>query len=270
MLSLLSRPARSRASGGLHLSEIGRRICYTFWMKIVSSGKVINSSEFYKKKQRRRRVQLILSVIGFLSVLTSFTFFVRQEKFLITGVVIEGEDVIQKEELIRTTESLLKGDILWTIPRASIFLYPRRSIERRLAVEFPRLKSVNLTLDDTMKIIIAVDERTPFALYCAGAAIPRDIALVPQTGGCFFLDEEGLIFASAPSFSGGVYFVYADDNSVTNPLGRRFLSTESFKSLSKFVRDIETLGIHSVALEVKNDEYILSTTGNSYGGWGRT
>jgi len=213
-------------------------------MRIVSSGRVINSSEFYKKKQRRRRVQLILLAIGFLSVLASFIYFVRQEKFLITGVVVEGENVVQKEELVRTAESLLKGYFFWTMPRASIFLYPRRVIKHSLASAFPRLKSVDLALDDSRQLVVAVDERAPFALYCISD--------------CFFLDEEGFIFALAPSFSSGVYFVYVTENPVLNPLGKRFITIEEFKSLSRFMETLTALSIRPSVLDVGDNEYRLT------------
>ena len=213
-------------------------------MKIVSSCRVLNSREFYEKKKRRRRIQLMLLSIGFLSILSSLAYLSRQERFLIIEVTIQGENVIDKEEIAQTAKGLLDGYYLWIIPRANALIYPRRAIKQSLIEEFPRLKSVNLNLGERQKLLITVEERAPFALYCISE--------------CFFLDEEGFIFVPAPSFSSGVYLIYTTQNPVENPVGRRFLTVEEFKSLSKFLETLAALGTRPSTLEVGDSEYHLS------------
>ena len=213
-------------------------------MKIVSSGKVLNSREFYEKKKRRRRIQLVLLSIGFLSILSSLAYLSRQERFLINEITVQGENVIDKEEITQTARRLLAGYYLWVIPRANSLIYPRRAIKQSLIKGFPRLKSVDLNLGKQQKLLITVEEHVPFALYCI-----HD---------CFFLDEEGLIFALAPSFSGEVYFVYTTKDPIENPIGKRFLSTEEFQSLSKFVETLTTLNIRSLSLEMGDNEFTLT------------
>ncbi|KKT79178.1 MAG: hypothetical protein UW76_C0035G0008 [Parcubacteria group bacterium GW2011_GWF2_44_8b] len=213
-------------------------------MKIVSSGKVLNSREFYEKKKRRRRIQLVLLSIGFLSILSSLVYLSRLKQFLIIEVAIQGENVIDKEEITQTARRLLAGYYLWVIPRANTLIYPRRAINQSLIEKFPRLKSVNLNLGEQQKLLITVEERAPFALYCISD--------------CFFLDEEGFIFANAPSFSSGVYFVYVTENPVLNPLGKRFITIEEFESLSRFKETLAMLGIESLALDVGDSEYRLT------------
>lgn len=215
-------------------------------MKIVSSGRVLNSREFYEKKKRRRRIQLILLSVGFLSILSSLVYLSRQERFLIVEIAVSGENVIDREEIARAARHLLDDYYLWVIPRANAFIYPRRAVKRSLIAEFPRLKSLDLNLDGQHKLFITVEERKPFALYCANIS------------DCFFLDEEGFIFANAPSFSSGVYFVYVTEDPVLNPIGKRFITIEEFKSLSRFKEALAVLSIEPSALEVGDSEYRLS------------
>lgn len=219
-------------------------------MKIVSSGRVLNSREFYEKKKRRRRIKLALLTVGFISLLALFIYFSRQERFLIAEVAIPEESIVDREEIISRVKSLLAGYYLLVIPRANAFIYPRRAIKETLLVEFPKFKSVDLSVS-SRALVISVNERTPFALYCPDSALPA------QAGKCFFLDKEGLIFASAPSFSGDVYFVYTTQNPIENPPGKRLADIENFRQLLKFIETLTILNIHSVALEIRDDEFRL-------------
>jgi len=227
-------------------------------MKIVSSGRVLNSREFYEKKKRRRRIQLIALSVIFISVISLLVFFSRQEQFLVVEATVLGEKVVDKEEMTQMAQRLLTGYYLWIVPRANTLIYPRRAIERNLLEEFPRLKSVDLSLGEQQRLLVTVDERVPFALYCINASSPQDASLLPaQADDCFFLDEEGFVFAPAPSFSSGVYFVYFTQNPVENPIGQRFITIAEFRLLSKFIDTFVALNIDPLALEIKDDEYAL-------------
>ncbi|OHA88870.1 MAG: hypothetical protein A3C70_01635 [Candidatus Zambryskibacteria bacterium RIFCSPHIGHO2_02_FULL_43_14] len=225
-------------------------------MKIVSSGRVLNSREFYEKKKRKKRIKLTLLFLGFISLLVLSIYFFRQERFLIVEVIISEESVVDREEIISRVKNLLTGYYLWFIPRANTFIYPRHVIEENLLAEFPKFKSVELSVSNRA-LSISVDERIPFALYCLETYNPTATSLSAQAGKCFFLDEEGLIFTSAPSFSGDVYFVYTTQDLIKNPLGQRLATIEDFRQLLKFIETLTTLNIHSVALEIMDGEYRL-------------
>ena len=212
-------------------------------MKIVSSGRVLNSREFYEKKKRKRRIQIILLSVIFISLISLFVYLSRQEQFLVVEIAVLGENVVDKEEITKITQRLLAGYYLLIVPRANAFIYPSRTIERSLLKEFPRLKSVEVDLGESQKLLITVEERVPLALYCISE--------------CFFLDEEGLIFASAPSFSSGVYFIYTIEDSLKNPVGERVVPIEEFKKLSEFIEALSVLNIYPVGLEISRNEYRL-------------
>jgi len=212
-------------------------------MKIVSSGRVLNSREFYEKKKRKRRIQFILLSVAFISGVSLFVYLSRQEQFLIVEVAVLGENVVDKEEITKATQHLLAGYYLWMVPRANAFIYPSRTIERSLLKEFPRLKSVEVDSGESQRLLVTVEERIPLALYCISE--------------CFFLDEEGLIFASAPFFSSGVYFIYTTEDSLENPVGERIVPIEEFKKLSEFIEALAVLNIYPIGLEISGGEYRL-------------
>lgn len=215
-------------------------------MKIVSSGRVLNSREFYEKKQKRRRLRFILASIGLVLLLSSLIYLSRQEWFLINEVAVLGEDVIDKAEIEKTTKDLLSGYYLWIFPRANSLIYPKQDIESTILEKFSRFQSVDLDLEGLKTLNITVEERVPSALYC------------PRVSECYFLDKEGLIFAPAPSFTGVVYFIYTTREKIESPVGGRFIPAEEFVLLPKFIETLTTLGIHSRALEVGMSEYRLS------------
>ena len=231
-------------------------------MKIVSTGSALNSREFYEKKKKRRRLELILLAIASVLILVGLIYFSRQEKFLVTDVVILGENVVDKDQMTQAVEESLAGYYLWLVPRKSTLLYPRRTIEESLVGNFPRLKSVDLNLEDN-ELLIAVEDRTPYALYCPNISLPA------SAGDCFFLDEDGLIFAIAPSFTGAVYFIYTTEEPIENPIGKKILATEGFKSIKEFIETLVGLSIYPVALEISSDEYSLSLANHARIIWRR-
>ena len=236
-------------------------------MNIVSSGKVLNSLEFYKKKIRKRRVKLGFLLLVFLLIIYSLTHLSREERFLISAVAIIGEDVINREEITGVVRNELQGSYLWLVPKTSIFLYPKRKIEKNLLEQFPGIKSAHFNVGKNNNLHISIDERQPFAIYCERIDSPADPTLsLPERTGvhadeCYFIDEEGLIFAVAPSFSGGVYFVYTAYKPIEEPLGKRFVSKRELDSLSGFIESLSKLNILATTLEVGDDEYYLFIIG---------
>lgn len=225
-------------------------------MRIISSGKTLNSAAFYRKKQKRRRILLTLIFVGLVAIIFLFVYFSRQERFLISGITITGENIVGREEMTQTVQHLLDGYYLWVIPRANAFIYPRRTIKQSLSEKFPRLKSIELNLETLQTLIIAVEERIPFALYCIADE-------------CFFIDEDGLIFAPAPAFSDGVYFVYSTGEPIDNPIGKQLIPVEEFGSLLKFMKILPTLNIQPVAMQITADDYVLSLSNGGQLIWRR-
>lgn len=220
-------------------------------MKIISRSKVIHSSKFYKKKQKKRRLLIILILLGLLILTASFVYLTRLPSQLISEVEVLEKSTIDLDEILQTTESLLADHYLWFIPRSSALVYPRSDIKNTLLKEFPRLKSVDLKLDSPQKLLVSVEDREPFALYCSDAFHEE------TTSDCYFIDSEGFIFAPAPSFFGVAYFVYNTENVIEDPVGKRLLPLEEFNLLLNFMKNLSSLNIEPVALEVDNSNYNL-------------
>ena len=223
-------------------------------MKIVSSGKVLNSSKLYKKKKRKKIIFIVLLVLGISALLYSFVYFSREERFIISGVSVLGENIVDRSDMETAVRESITGYYLWVLPKSNLFLYPRRTIEHALVEKFPRLSSASIDLSEKT-LYVSVEERLPYALYCGNTNTSA------SGGKCYFLDNEGLIFALAPSFSGNSYFVYATEEPIEDPLGKRLVEVEEFKELINFIENLELLNIKSRALEVGTDSYSLVMSG---------
>jgi hypothetical protein len=220
-------------------------------MKIVSSGKVLNSPKFYEKKKRKERLRLILALVSLLVVVFLFVYLSRHEKFLITEVVVKGENIRDTDEITTIVSQLLGQRYLWVIPKNNIALMPRGVIKDFLYQKFPKFKSINLDIEGWHTLNIYLEEHVPFALYCREALSPV------EASECYFIDEEGLIFDQAPSFSNAVFFVYATSEPKENPLGEKIIPTEELKLLSEFIKSLATLDIYPLAVEIADDRYSL-------------
>jgi hypothetical protein len=226
-------------------------------MKIVSSGKGLNSPEFYKNRNKRKRLKRIIFLIAFVLVLSTLVYIVRLERFRIAEVLIEGDNIAGRDYIVEVVGRELLGNYLLVIPRANILFYPRSFIKENLLVEFPRFKSVDLDLDSFRTLIINVEERLPFALYCAEASLSA------SADNCFVLDEEGFIFARANFVSKFGYFIYTARVPIDDPVGTELLPPEEFRSLEIFKESLTGLDISLSLLEISSDDYslVMSTGG---------
>lgn len=221
-------------------------------MKIVSSGSTLSSPEFHQKKVRARRKRIFIYSSIVLLLLGLLIFLSRLNALRIKEVAVEGAKVISAEAVAGAAKEVMSGYYLWLVPKNNALIYADDEVKNELHKRFPRFSSVELSLSGFQALNITVVEREPFALYCG------EEALVEESSVCYFLDKNGFIFDFAPSFSEGVYFVYASSPVFEDPLGQAFLAREEFIALTKFIEDVSDLGFDPQALEMTGEEFRLT------------
>ncbi len=234
-------------------------------MKIVSTGSTLSSPQFLAKRRRVRRRRLTIWSVGLLIILVVVLILSRQEKFLISEVVVFGAKVVSNEAVVKKVQDLISGHYLYLVPKANALIYPGEKVEETLLKEFPRFKAVALSVEGLKLLRVEAAEREPFALYCLS---PQP----EQASDCYFLDDEGFIFDRAPLFSGAVYFVYGGSAGLLdslNPLSQQYLPPNEFQALSKFIELLPTLKIIPQALEASDEEYSLVFARDSRVRWKR-
>ena len=198
-------------------------------------------------ERRRLFIKRIIVVLIILIILITVgtVLFLRMERIQIRETNIEGTNIIDKEEVNNIVNTSLSGNYLWLIPKSNTFLYSLKDLNNNLIKKFPGIYSLNINREGFKKISIEIEERKPQALWCkdGNEEIPE----------CYFVDSTGKVFASAPYFSGNVYFIYKGELSKEDPLGAQIFIPEDFSLFQIFIKQIKSkLELSIVGVELKN------------------
>ncbi len=226
-------------------------------MKIVSTGKTISTTEYLERKRRREHRRLVIYAILAVTFCVLAVFFLKLSRFQITNIKISGAVSTSPQLVEEVVTQILVQKYLWLIPHSNAFIYPNTAIKKMLLRKFPRFSSVEINLEGLKTLRVTAIEREPFALYCA-----------PDV--CYFLDDLGFIFDTAPIFSEGVYFNYSLETPLEAPLGSQFLPVSEFEALSGFVEKIKDLGVAPTSLILSREEVDLKLEGGALIKWERT
>ncbi len=185
------------------------------------------SAEALQKRRRSFKRVSIFFGIGIVAIFIGLIFFLRMDRFQIRDVNIVGVRIIQESDLRKSVEDTLSGSYVWLIPKSNTFIYNLGTLKSYLLKEFPGIQSITLARDGFNKISLNIEERKPHVLWC-----PNKDEVDQQ---CYFIDDTGLLFAEAPSFSGNVYFIFRGKLDKDTPLGARLMSQQDFTSFEQFI-----------------------------------
>lgn len=125
----------------------------------------------------------------------------HQERWRIYNIQITGPVIVSRDEVHALVQEKILGNYFFAYARDNSFLFPKQEIEQALLEKFPRLETAVAQRIDAHSISVVVTERKPYALWCGEAFDAESYELVP----CWFIDDKGFVFDSAPIISSGVY-----------------------------------------------------------------
>ncbi len=148
---------------------------------------------------------------------------------------------IPESEIRGSVESILGEKWFKLFSKRNIFLYPEERIEASLYQTFPRMKYVQVSRESLMAQVLGVTirERESFALWCGH-------------GSCFFMDDEGFIFAEGSDVLSGYLFhggLFPD----TPPIGQTFLQGR-FDGMRAFLETLTAEGFPPREIVIENDK----------------
>jgi cell division protein FtsQ len=147
---------------------------------------------YYKKYQRIRKKKSIFKNLFknrffWLFVLTGciisllIYFFFFSPFFSVKEIKIEGQlNFISEKEIKEFISEAIKGKVLF-FKSTSIFSFRRKKIEKLALKHFFSVKDIKIKRKFPDVLIVEISERKPVVNFC-------------QENGCFFVDEEGIIF----------------------------------------------------------------------------
>jgi hypothetical protein len=142
-----------------------------------------------------RQIIVGVMIAAFLGMLiTSVWYLTRLDAFTISKVTVIGGETIPHEQIEAIVHSKLDGAYLKIVPHTFAFTYPEKDITNSIK-EIERIKDLTVVRSGTNEIVVTFDEYIPHTLWCKN----------DDNEGCFFLDDAGYSFASAPTLSGGSF-----------------------------------------------------------------
>jgi hypothetical protein len=164
------------------------------------------------ERRKKKQILIVSAVVG------AVVFFVggaiwlsRIDALQIKTITVEGAGSALKKNIQTVADEELEKKIWFVFPRRNTLLFSKSAIEKRLLTE-PKIKTVEIDRFGFSEIKIIITERAPFALWCEKfveqkAATAIKVETKPESvSDCYFVDNEGFIYARAPFFSGHVFF----------------------------------------------------------------
>lgn len=218
--------------------------------------------EFSRRKTKLLVIKLIIGLFIIVLLAALLSWGSRNEKSLIKGVKIEGNETISAEEVLKITEKKISGKYIFLFPKNNIFIYPGGAIAEEILDNMKKVKTVETKIGDGNILLVKVYERKPSYIWCPGQLPPENTISDNQ---CYFLDEQGLSFSEAPRFSGPVFFeIYASSTAPNEFIGKYPFEGGLFKKLTLFKDALLQINIPATGLIRMNDgdfKFVLKTGG---------
>lgn len=211
---------------------------------------VLPPSRLKAQRRKVRTLKRILFGVGFVLLVAALVGVAHIRAIRVREVVVTGTQAVPSELIQESILQNLSGNLWFVIPRNNVAVYSAPALEADVRSQFPKLKSVTISLDTFHSLKVEVTERQPTALWCGTVARTQ----VEEAGECYFLDEHGYAYELAPSFSGVTYVRWFGVlRAPTIPA--QYLEEHTFQSLQQLVASLTSADQTpmDVAVDENND-----------------
>ena len=203
----------------------------------------------------RRSVTIIIIVILLCLLFVALGGYSHNDQFKIKKITVIGASTVSEDAIREFVTSKLQGNYYFVYARDNSFIFPQKEIRDGLLQTFVRLASVETVRIDNNTIAVEVTERVPFAIWCGNTFAD---GATDDLSNCYYVDQSGIIFAHAPTFSPGVYMEFyspLDGAQGDNVLGAR-IPTDSFTTSSAIADSFQNSIGKLIRIVIKpGDEY---------------
>lgn len=152
------------------------------------------SDESLPKKAPRFSWKRFFVVLGIGILLVGGCLLIRADALQVQEIQVDGASVLDTEDVEQATKKALQGRVLWVFPRTSTFLVQQHTLEHMLKEQFSRIETVSIQRDSLHSLVVSIKEYEAVYLWCT-----KDEEM------CYFMDNQGAVYTSAPVFSGTAY-----------------------------------------------------------------
>ncbi|HEY4488345.1 MAG TPA: hypothetical protein VJB97_02420 [Candidatus Paceibacterota bacterium] len=204
-------------------------------------------------KMRRRRIRAAIALCIVL-ILASAVYGVHWISYMprltVQTVTVEGTERLEPQLVRAYAEAVLDDGSYHFLARDNILLYPREIIEHGIEGDFPRVKNATVGRASILSnvLVVSVEERSPYALWCEAAGYASSTA-------CFVMDDGGFLFARQSALEPGLATAYVFEGGLSEgdePVGRRFAEGQVHGVLD-LLRELETAGFAPLGAHVVDE-----------------
>lgn len=209
----------------------------------------LHSPEKQKKTRDNLRIRFALSASILVVLLVVLALFSRLPELEVKEVRSEGNALIPEDELVSYARTHLDTTYFGILTASNIFFYPKKTTADELTRTFPQLRKVSVLRNGLQEIIVHAFEYRPHSLWCGEERDP--------SAPCYFVSEDGVIFARAPHFSEGVFLkmygpvtgeAVRQETYYKKPLGFTIFATPDFTQLAALLSVFDAMKFNATTL----------------------
>jgi len=243
--------------------------------------------DHYRRKRIKRKLKrLAVTASGGLLMLFGFTLGLSSlsylEQLTVEEVNFSGQYLLPESEALELIEEITGSRHWGILSKRNSLIWPRQEVKESLLETYPRLKTATIKRTSLQTIDINFTQRQASLLWCelpesdaelttkpelpeielSGTSTPEELIksdtaldelIEKQPNHCFFSDDEGFIFTSAPVFSTSIFFRYYHDQPLE--IGQKPLPLEVFGAVEDFHRAVPSLRLTPDATEIDSQYF---------------
>lgn len=219
-----------------------------------NSGKVVYSRKTKKNKGllTPRRLVALGSLLSLLLVFFGVRAILHLEYFQVNNLRILGVDSTIENKIKDAFSHKLEGDRWYLLPKRNILFFSPKAEAAFIQSAFPEVNEVSIKKSFPNEVLISASLRKIWAVLCYEEA-GREALRAPETQNCYFIDEKGVLFDTAPSVSGNLILTIHTDR-LPVVLGQSAItSEEAFKLKRTKDRLKENAGITATGFVLREN-----------------
>lgn len=168
----------------------------------------------------------------FLVLLGTLIWWLNQDNLFVYKISISSKNPADTSPVESYLSTYLdERIIIGILPRRHEWLLRPKKITEDLVRLFPVFKNVRVEVFSG-EMIVELENREPHSLWC--------VHLDTDQERCWFVDEQKIMFKTAPRFSEGVYLKYADGKGGAPAMGFPAMSYEQILQSNAYLRVLES------------------------------
>lgn len=194
-----------------------------------------------QERRAQRTKFLFVGILLALVVVAGLIAFLRKKEFQVTEVKVLGAQSIDASDVASVVKASLAGNRWVVIPCSNALLVSKMSLRSELLTKVPTLADASIQFQGKNTLVVTIVEKDPRYVWCDGET-------------CFFVDNQGVLYADAPFFSDGVYVIFSRGGvDMTHPAGTSYLPPEGMRALEQILEHLKQYPVQVLGVDVRPD-----------------